>query len=597
MKNMKIKNKLVLGFSIMIVFCVAISLTSIFSLISLADETQLLSDRASNAVISARLEENTQEQRASYRGASLYRVLNDTERFQRDTNALIELDDEFVSGLDVLQAGLVDPQAIEIGNGIDAVYVSYQQARDNLLAILNDGESTEEAILEGLSGMTEPATAVIDSVAALTNRLDELTNEQAADALATETRSMTIIIIVMAVAVATSGILGVYLARIISAPLTMMMGFLKQVGDTGNLNFTDDEWRRTREQIVYKDETSESLSAFVDMLEQMIYYGETLERIAQRDLTVAVKTKGSSDTMGSAITEMVDNLNQMMTEIRNSANEVASGAAHVAQGAQELASGSTEQAASVQQISASISETLRQSEENTKEAGAALGDVMQAGEYMNQSMESMSRLTKAMEDINASSSDISKVIKAIEDIAFQTNILALNAAVEAARAGEAGKGFAVVADEVRNLAQKSAEAAKETSALIENSIEKAAEGNSITAETGESLGKVAEIAGKNAESMQKISQLSEAQTAAITEINSGVQQISTVVQSNSATSEQSAAASEEMSSQAQVMNGIVSRFKIREDGRRQVEADYSSDMDFMSDAGGVDGIADDSDKY
>jgi methyl-accepting chemotaxis protein len=320
-----------------------------------------------------------------------------------------------------------------------------------------------------------------------------------------------------------------------------------------------------------RDETGQltrSLDAAITTLRSYVGdISDKLGHIAQGDLTQSVSQEylGDFAPIKESLTHISDSLNNVIGEIKSSAEQVASGAAHVAQGAQELASGSTEQAASVQQISASISETLRQSEENTKEAGAALGDVMQAGEYMNQSMESMSRLTKAMEDINASSSDISKVIKAIEDIAFQTNILALNAAVEAARAGEAGKGFAVVADEVRNLAQKSAEAAKETSALIENSIEKAAEGNSITAETGESLGKVAEIAGKNAESMQKISQLSEAQTAAITEINSGVQQISTVVQSNSATSEQSAAASEEMSSQAQVMNSVVSRFRLRED--------------------------------
>jgi len=57
--------------------------------------------------------------------------------------------------------------------------------------------------------------------------------------------------------------------------------------------------------------------------------------------------------------------------------------------------------------------------------------------------------------------------------------------------------------------------------------------------------------------------MSQAQTAAITEINQGITQVSTVVQSNSATSEEAAAAAEEMSSQAQIMNTVVERFKLR----------------------------------
>ena len=43
----------------------------------------------------------------------------------------------------------------------------------------------------------------------------------------------------------------------------------------------------------------------------------------------------------------------------------------------------------------------------------------------------------------------------------------------------------------------------------------------------------------------------------------GMDQISSVVQNNSATAEESAAASEEMSGQANILDNLVSRFKLR----------------------------------
>jgi methyl-accepting chemotaxis protein len=63
---------------------------------------------------------------------------------------------------------------------------------------------------------------------------------------------------------------------------------------------------------------------------------------------------------------------------------------------------------------------------------------------------------KALEDGKVVE-NIKVMADGIGSIAEQTNLLALNAAIEAARAGEGGKGFSVVADEVRKLAEESSE--------------------------------------------------------------------------------------------------------------------------------------------
>ena len=65
--------------------------------------------------------------------------------------------------------------------------------------------------------------------------------------------------------------------------------------------------------------------------------------------------------------------------------------------------------------------------------------------------------------------------------------------------------------------------------------------------------------------INRISDMSDQQAQSITQVTSGIEQISNVVQTNSATAEQSAAASEELSAQAAAMKTLVSRFTLRQE--------------------------------
>lgn len=259
-----------------------------------------------------------------------------------------------------------------------------------------------------------------------------------------------------------------------------------------------------------------------------------------------------------------DQLTLVLTEILEISEQVSAGSEQVSNGAQSLAQGATEQASSVEKLSATIGEVARQTTESAAEAEKARALTVESGVIMEGSVEAMNQVSSAMKEISETSRNISKVIKAIDDIAFQTNILALNAAVEAARAGSAGKGFAVVADEVRNLSQKSAEAAKNTTALIESSIVAVEKGGKLVGKAGEDFTRIAEkscnintIVGQLAEQFQQ-------QAAAANQISLGIEQVASVVQMNSATSEESAAASEELSSNANVLKGLASQFRLND---------------------------------
>ncbi|MDR2087761.1 MAG: methyl-accepting chemotaxis protein [Clostridiales Family XIII bacterium] len=347
-------------------------------------------------------------------------------------------------------------------------------------------------------------------------------------------------------------------------PLHLMMGLLKQVGETGNLTFTDEEWQKIRAAAARKDEIGMSVSAFMQMLQQFVYYGESLQSIANHDLTVDVKALGAEDTMGVALREMAANLNDMFGRINVAAHQVSAGAKQIADGAQGLASGTSEQAASVEQLSASITEISRSINEaasSARNAASLAADIKSKAERGSGQMDDM---MKAVREINEASQNIGRVIKAIDDIAFQTNILALNAAVEAARAGQHGKGFAVVAEEVRNLAAKSAEAAKNTEALIANSIAKAELGVKIADETNGSLREIVEGIVASSRISDEIAANADMQSEAILQINTGIDQVSSVVQQNSATSEESAAASQELSAQSMTLSGLIAQFELKD---------------------------------
>jgi methyl-accepting chemotaxis sensory transducer len=88
-------------------------------------------------------------------------------------------------------------------------------------------------------------------------------------------------------------------------------------------------------------------------------------------------------------------------------------------------------------------------------------------------------------------------------------------------------------------------------------------GAKITEETAESLTTVSNHAKDINDIITNISSASEEEARGVSQLTTGIDQISSVVQSNTATAEQSAAASEELSGQANIMNDLVNRFQLK----------------------------------
>ena len=291
---------------------------------------------------------------------------------------------------------------------------------------------------------------------------------------------------------------------------------------------------------------------------------EHLAEISSGDLSSSAihDYPGDLAPIRKSLIHIQDSLNHSFTLFRQSSKQLSASASDVSGASQSLADGATEQAGSIEELSQTVADISKEVKGNAEKASKAKKLAIKVNEDVENGGLQMSRINKAMDEINGSAKQISNIIKVIDEIAFQTNILALNASVEAARAGEAGKGFTVVADEVRSLAAKSAEAAKNTAAMIETAVAKAADGKNTSGFAAASLTAIEQSVENLSGLINEINAASLVQAEAISKVNGGISDISTVVQNNSATAEESAALSKELSEQAKTLQSEVGKFKL-----------------------------------
>ena len=293
---------------------------------------------------------------------------------------------------------------------------------------------------------------------------------------------------------------------------------------------------------------------------------ETLEVIATGDLTKNFNEitdfRGEFGSIKTSFVRILKEFNITLSRILEAANDVDSGSDEIAGAAADLASGTSEQASAVEELTATIMTVNSMAEESARQTNEAADNTTKAVKEAEQEQVHMKELQEEMGRIKEISTQIEEIVTSIEEIASQTSLLALNASIEAARAGEAGRGFAVVAEQIGKLATDSAQAVVDAKELIGKTVEAIDKGSNMTEKTAVGFKKLIDILDNFADMAHMVSETSTAQAHALSEVEQGIEQISTVTQQNAAASEECSAISEELAARATEMNGQIQKFTL-----------------------------------
>jgi methyl-accepting chemotaxis protein len=536
LNNLRISVKLGVGFALMLVLLILITIFAALNLQKLNDNTQQITEVTYAKIKYANATQTYMKDIIA--SIQLLMIVDIGERKAQDEK-IQQLRANYRKTMDQLEKLEQGSEGKALLAKITASIVAAKQvnARVEELSLTNQ---TAEAIPLFNTVALPLINKIFDEFALLVAYQEAQMDAAHEEAIVTYQATRNMMVMLAFVAIFLGIFISVVITRSITVPVArsvQLAGEIAQGDFSSRLNFT------------MTDEIGQLSQALDRMADNLQKQADIAEEISRGNLTVDVQLASEKDQLGRALKQMVEYLDDIVQQVMVASDNVSSGSQALSAAAQEMSQGATEQAASAEEASSSIEEmtaNIRQNADNAlqteKIAIGAARDAQEAGAVANDNMLAMK--------------EIAGKIVIIEEIARQTNLLALNAAIEAARAGEHGRGFAVVAAEVRKLAERSQIAAGEINKLSASSVGVAEKAGIILGNLGPNIQRTAEL-------VQEIAAASKEQDTGAEQISAAIQQLDKVIQQNASATEEMASTSEELSSQSEQLQSLIAFFQVK----------------------------------
>lgn len=496
--NLKIKTKLLLGFTLVAIIAGIIGFEGISSLKN-ADESSAILYEKNTIPLSLSADISTMFHRVRSNGLEFVtaQTTSQSETAYQSLIARTSDIEKIFSDFDKIDLPEESRNAL---NDVKASYKQYLPGFDKLISLAKNGNK-EEALAWWHGELNNLRKHTQDALTKLENTLVERANNRADQNTTDANAAVTLMTVLIVIGVIMAILLGLFISNVISKPIQRTVFMIQELG-SGHLG--------NRLKINTKDEIgtlAKTMDQFADDLQNIVI--GALIRISEGDATMEIKGKDEKDEIAPALKRMVDTIRELINETKMLSAASVEGKLSMRGNTDKFKGGYKE-------IISGVNSTLDAIIKPVQEGSGVLeimakGDLTPrvTGDYQGDHQILKNSINKMGESVSAI---LNQVKEAVAATASAANQISSSTEEMAAGAQEQSSQATEVAGAVEEMTKTIYETTKNTGQATEaskNSGKVAKEGGKVVEETIHGMNRIAEVVRKSADTVQALGKSSD----------------------------------------------------------------------------------------